>query len=517
MVAAGIFLSRIAGLLRNVVFFRFFGLSDPADAFTSALRIPNLLQNLFGEGALSASFIPVYAGLMAEGRRDEARRVAGAVAGALGLLVSIIVLAGVLATPLLIDVIAPGFEGETRELTITLVRILFPGTGILVLSAWCLGILNSHRQFFLSYAAPVLWNAAMIATMLAFGRGSPLPDLAVYVAWASVAGAALQFLVQVPAVLRHTGGVRPTLDRGSAHVRTVFRNFVPTLVSRGAFQISAFVDVAIATLLPTGAPAALNAAQAIYMLPVSLFGMSVSAAELPAMAGAGAGAAGEERANAELRRRLDAGLRQIAYFVVPSAVAFAGLGHMIAQVLYQRGSFSASDSRYVWTILAGSAAGLLASTLGRLYSSTWYALRDTRTPLRFALVRVGVGIVLGLAFALGGPALLGIDRRWGAVGLVLASGAAGWIEFALLRRTLNRRIGRTGLDAGFVARLWAAGLVAAGAGWGVLAVLSGLHHVAQGLAVLGTFGLAYGLTTFVMGVPQARAIGARLGLGGRRG
>src|SRR5512138_3239227 len=145
MVASGIFLSRLAGLVRESVFAHYFGNSDAADAFRAAFRIPNFLQNLFGEGVLSASFIPVYAQLLARKEDKEAGRVAGAVLAILALVT------GVLATPLLIDAIAPGFEGAKRELAIRVVRILFPGAGLLVLSAWCLGILNSHRNFLLAY------------------------------------------------------------------------------------------------------------------------------------------------------------------------------------------------------------------------------------------------------------------------------------------------------------------------------------------------------------------------------
>ena len=169
LVASGIFLSRVAGLIRDRVFAHYFGNSDAADAFKAAFRIPNALQNLFGEGVLSASFIPVYASLLARGEEKEARRTAGAVAALLALSTSFLVLAGVLATPYLIDAIAPGFSGEKRELTVRIVRILFPGAGLFVLSAWCLGILNSHRKFFLSYTAPVIWNVAMIGTLWMFG------------------------------------------------------------------------------------------------------------------------------------------------------------------------------------------------------------------------------------------------------------------------------------------------------------------------------------------------------------
>src|SRR3989441_8221363 len=398
LVAAGILCSRLAGLVRLRVFSHYFGLeSDAADAFNAAFRIPNFLQNLFGEGALSASFIPVYAALVARGERHDADRVAGAVSTLLALAVAFLVLVGVLATPVLIAAIAPGFTGEKRDLTIQIVRVLFPGAGLLVLSAWCLGVLNSHHRFLLSYTARVRWNAAMIATLVIFGSHTPLPRLAVLLAWGSVAGSALQFAVQVPVVFTVAKDLRFTLALASEHVRIVARNFVPVFISRGVVQVSAYVDALLASLLPTGAVTGLSNAQLLYTLPVSLFGMSVAAAELPAMSGA----AGVDPTGAEaVRRRLDAGLRQIAFFVVPSAMAFVALGDVVAAAVLQTGRFRHADAVYVWGILAGSAVGLLASTLGRLYSSAYYALRDTRTPLRFAVVRVALTTLLGYLCAI---------------------------------------------------------------------------------------------------------------------
>jgi len=202
LIAAGILLSRVAGLIRDRVFAHYFGNSDAADVFKAALRIPNFLQNLFGEGVLSASFIPVYANLLARGDKEEARKTAGAVAALLALSTSLLVLLGVFTAGWLIDAIAPGFQGEKRELTVRLVRILFPGAGLLVASAWCLGVLNSHRKFFISYTAPVLWNIAMIAGMIAFGAGRAQNSLVVITAWASVAGSFLQVAVQLPTVLK---------------------------------------------------------------------------------------------------------------------------------------------------------------------------------------------------------------------------------------------------------------------------------------------------------------------------
>ncbi len=508
LVAAGILCSRVAGLVRQRVFSHYFGLTAPADAFMAAFRIPNFLNNLFGEGALSASFIPVYAALLASDERDEADRVAGAVFSLLAIAVSVIVLVGVVATPLLIDAIAPGFSGATRELTIGLVRILFPGAGLMVLSAWCLGVLNSHHRFLVSYAAPVVWNAAMIATLLMFGGGTALPRLAALLAWGSVVGSGLMFVVQLPIVLRLAPRLRFALDTSSDHVRTVVRNFGPVFVSRGVVQLSGYIDTLIASLLPTGAVAALLNAQTIGLLPVSLFGMSVSAAELPAMSGVvGADPTGV----ATLRARLDAGLRQIAFFVVPSAMAFLALGDVVAAALYQTGRFTHADAVYVWAILAGSAVGLLASTLGRLYSSTYYALRDTRTPLNFAVIRVALTTVLGYVCALPLPRALGVNEMWGAAGLTASAGVAGWIEMLLLRATLNKRIGPSGLPSDYVAKLWMSAIAGAAAAWGVkLAFPAARHPVLGAIAILGMYGVVFLAMAFALRIPEATSSLRRL-------
>ena len=511
MVAAGILLSRILGLVRNRVFAHYFGTSAAADAFNAAFKLPNFLQNLFGEGVLSASFIPVYVRLQQQDR-DEARRVAVAVGGLLALTTSIVVLLGVLLTPVLVTIFTPGFDGDKREATIRLARIFFPGAGFLVLSAWCLGVLNSHGRFFLSYAAPVVWNLAIIGTLLAFGDTTSGYRLAQVAAWGSVAGSALQFGVQLPTVLQLLGRVTPSLRQGAEAVRTVLRNSVPVFVGRGVVQISSYVDTVIASFLPTGAVAAISYAQVLYTLPVSLFGMSVSAAELPAMSGV---SGNESERTTQLRTRLDGGLRQIAFFVIPSAVAFLALGDVVAGALYQTGAFTREMTVYVWAILAGSAIVLLASTWGRIYASTYYALQDTRTPLRFAMVRVALTIVLGYLFAIPLPLQLGLDPRWGAAGLTASAGMAGWIEFYLLRRGLLPRLGSTRVPVSFVARLWVSALAAAAAGWVVKLALEGRHPLFLALFSLGMYGAAYFAISASLGVPHARRLLGRLA--GRRG
>jgi putative peptidoglycan lipid II flippase len=496
-VAVGILLSRIVGLIRDRVFAHYFGNSDAADAFRAAFRIPNFLQNLFGEGVLSASFIPVYARLNAEGRHEEASEVAEAIFGLLFLITSILVAVGMIATPWLIDVIAPGFSGEKRLLTIRLVRILFPGAGLLVFSAWCLGVLNSHRKFLLSYTAPVIWNLAIIATFLWKGAHQTESELAVTVALGSVVGSALQFAVQLPAVLRFLWPLRFHLKASAEHVHTVVKNFFPVFVSRGVVQISGYIDSLLASFLPTGAVSALAYAQTLYLLPVSLFGMSVSAAELPAMSSALGSA---EEIAATLRRRLAQGLEQIAFFVVPSATAFVAIGNIVVATIYRSGQFKARDVTYVWAVLAGSAVGLLASTSGRLYSSAFYALRNTRTPLKFAVIRVLLTLGLGYLCALPLPPLVGIDRRWGVAGLTLSAGIAGWIEFVLLRHALHKQIGVVPYSTSRVSKLWLAAIISAAAAYGIKRVLPIHAPILVGICVLLPYGLLYLLLAQALGI-----------------
>jgi putative peptidoglycan lipid II flippase len=495
-VSAGILLSRLIGLVRDRVFAHYFGNSDAADAFRAAFRIPNFLQTLFGEGVLSASFIPVYARLRAEERHYEATRLAEAIFAILFLLTSLLSVLGIAAAPWLMDIIAPVWQGEKRVLTILLVRILFPGAALLVMSAWCLGILNSHRKFFLSYTAPVIWNIAMITAMLWKGGHVGESGLAIVISIASVIGSALQFAVQAPTVMRFLRPLHLKLTLRSEQVQTVMRNFFPVFVSRGVVQISAYIDSLLAGFLPTGAVSALAYAQTLNSLPVSLFGMAISAAELPAMSSA-LGTA--EEISIVLRQRLENGLKNISFFVVPSAVAFVVLGDVIVATIYRGGRFDASAVTWVWSVLAGSGVGLLATTSGRLYSSAFYALRDTRTPLNFAIIRVVLTVVLGYVFALPLPRLLGIDRQWGVAGLTLSAGIAGWVEFSLLRRSLHARIGAVNALPSRIARLWIGAVLAAACAHG-LKLLLHFRYPWVGLCVLSAFGICYLAITMLLGI-----------------
>lgn len=507
LVAIGILFSRIMGLVRQKIFAFYFGNSDLGDAFYAALKIPNFSQNLLGDGVLSASFIPVYSKLLAEGKNEEADRVAGIVGSLLAILNILIVAIGILATPLMIDLIAPGFHGEKRNLTILLVQIFFPGTGFLVMSAWCLGVLNSHRKFFLSYAAPVIWNAAIILALLIFGHRVPQETLVIYTSWGVLAGSVLQFLVQVPTVLKCAPHLRWSLQTSSAPVRQILKSFTPIVTSRGVVQLSAYIDNILASLLPSGAVASLAYAQSLYMLPISLFGMSVSAAELPTMSGA---IGSDEEIKAHLRKRLAVGLRQIAFFVIPSVVGFWSVGDVIVAALYQGGEFGADSVNYVWGVLAGSTVGLLAGTLGRLYSSAFYSLKDTKKPLKFAIVRVILTTVLGWICGLYLPGWLGLPISWGTAGLTASAGLAGWVEFWFLRRSLIKKIGDISFPRGFLLKAWSSALIAGAAAWGIKIFFNTNHPLISLAFVMAGFGVIYFSLTAVFGLEESQRYLKRL-------
>lgn len=514
LVAAGIFLSRIAGFVRERVFGHYFGTSLYADVFRAGIRMPNILQNLLGEGTLSASFIPIYSELLEEGREEEAGRVAGAIFALLLALAGALTLLGIVLAPVWVSVFLPGFEGERRELTIQITRIVFPMTGTLVLSAWALGILNSHRRFFISYVAPVVWNGAMIATLLFFG-GSLDPDrLVVALAWGALAGGLLQFGIQLPWVLRLERNMAISWNTRLDQVREAVRNAAPVIMGRGVVQLSGYVDYVLASLLAAGAVAVIGYAQTLYVLPVSLFGMSVAAAELPELSRRRAGAADA------IRERTSAALQRIAFYVVPSFVAFVALGDVIVAAIFQTGEFGADETTVVYLALIGFSLGLVASTATRLLSNTFYALRDTKTPAIFAILRVLAAATLGFLFMLQFEPVLGLDfgafhdvrigtQPLGAVGLAAGSGLAAWLEWGLLQRTLRSRVGRIGADPAAIARMFVAAGAAAAGGWAIRLVLPPLHPILAAAAIFLVYGVVYFGVAALLHLGEARGIVTR--------
>ena len=462
LVALGIGLSRLAGLGRETVASRLLGNTAAGDAFAVAMRIPNMLQNLLGEGVLSASFVPVYSRLLDEGARDEdgptdPGQVAGAVAAALmavvGLSVALIV---TLARPVTF-VLAPGLTDDRFDLAVSLVRITALGTGFAVLSAWCLGVLNSHRRFFVSYAAPVLWNAVQVgALVVAWILAFDLDGVARALAWGVAGGGLAQLLVQLPLTVRLARGLRLRWMRGHPGLREIRRRFGPAVLGRGVVQVSAYVDLVLASLLATGAMAALYRGQILYTLPVSLFAMSVAAAELPEMSR-------QADDPVALATRSRSAMRKVAFWMLLAAAVYIAAGDLVVGLLFQGGVFSEADTVLVWFVVGAYALGLPATGVSRVLQNVCYARGDTAGPAGIAAVRVAVAAAvgtvvmfpldrvvvsgervlsaaegIGLAWALPeAERALGDAVRLGAVGLALGSAVAAWTEIVLLSRRLR--------------------------------------------------------------------------------
>jgi len=451
------------------------------------------------------------------------------VAGLLCALTSVLVLLGMLLARPLTVLLTPGFTGARLDLAVSLLRIMFPGIGFLVLSAWCLGILNSHRRFFLSYVAPVLWNAAQIVLVVVVAvMGASEEGIARALAWGVVVGGLLQLVVQLPAVRSLTPGLRLTLDRTSANVQSVLRRFGTVVVGRGAVQLLTYVDLFLASLLAVGAVSALTYAQVLYLLPISLFGMAVAAAELPELSRMGRGGA------AAMRERLAIGLDRITFYVALAVALYVFAGDVIIGALLERGEFDAADTRLVWYVLAAFSLGLLGTTRSRLLQNGLYALDRPKIVARISVLRVALAGLIGalLMFPFDRMAIVGSEvqrlgdlglrplpdslrlledgaPRLGIVGLALGAAASSWVEYRLLRGALEWRIGSLG-PLGHDSR-WS--LIAAG-GVGVLAagIRTATDELAAPLALLVVVGASsamYLLITATMGVSEARVIVGR--------
>ncbi len=471
LVALGILASRILGLVRWSLMARYFGSGPHADVLRAAFQAPNALQNLLGEGTMSAAFIPVYCRLLEEGRPEVAGRFAGSILGLLTAVICVGVVIGIWLAHPICSVLMRGFVGDAAEvaaglrevdrllLAVDMVRLAFPMAGILSLSSWTLGVLNSHRRFLMPYFAPLLWNVTIIGTLLGVGSiigfdpdgdGSILLSgtftrllTAVFVG--GVIGGFFQFMIQIPSVVSVIRGFRLSISTRIEGVRQALAALGPALAGRGVAQLSAYFDILLATLLVEGAVASIGYAQVLYILPISLFGLSVAAAELPELTRIGGSSL------PQMALRIRSGLRQGLFLAIPTALGYLALGYAIIGAIYKGGLFDVEDNWLVYFILATYSLGLLATVSSRLLQNGFWALQDTRTPARMAYVRAIISLMVAiptmfLLDQLTVSQITGIDRstlHLGAIGLAVGSAVAAWVEWGLLQRALKHRLEAT--------------------------------------------------------------------------
>jgi putative peptidoglycan lipid II flippase len=411
---------------------RVLGTTIYADAVAAAFKIPNMLQNLLGEGTLSAAFIPEYARLSDSQDVRAAGALARRVLWLLSGVVTLLVAGGILLLPIIVTLFMPGLEGQRKELTIMAGRIAFLMTGMLVFSAWSLAILNAHRKFFTAYVAPVMWNLAMIV-FLAINYGvQPNRRFVSLLMWVAVVGAVLQVAVQLPTLFKVERSLRAKWEGARAAANGVVRAAVPTIFGRGAVQISGYIDYFLVSFLAGGTMAIMRYAQMLYMLPISLLGFSVAAAELPELSRM------RDLGPAEMIKRTRAALRVTWFWSIPVVVGFLAFGDGIVGVLFQGGTFGADDTRIVYAALAAYTIGLLPANGGRVLVTSLYAVGDTRTPARISIIRIAVSALAGAGL------MYLLLRTYGGVvavlGICLGSALGSWIEFVLLRRAVSRQL-----------------------------------------------------------------------------
>lgn len=523
LVGAGILLSRLSGIIREVVLAAWLGATTvAAEAFAFALGVPKILQNLLGEGALSASFIPVYSQIVDDDPK-AAKRLAGAVFGLLAALVGVLVLVLMVGAEPIVSVIARGAPEARADLIVELLRTMAPGIGFIVFAAWCLGILNAHREFFLSYVAPVLWNAAIVGAVVVWAtQTDDLASIARAASWGVFIGGVAQFAVQLPRVLRIAGPITPSLDHRSAPAREVLRRFVPGVAGRGVVTLSTFIDLALSAFLAVGALAILAKAQTLYLMPISVFAISIAAADLPELSRE---SGNTSSAAVRVRRAVD----RVGLFLVFFTIAFIVAGRSIVGFLFERGEFNSDDTIAVWLTLAVLAFGLLASGLSRIFQTASFANGDVGGPARIALVRLVIAASIGLLLMFPADRYQIIDgaisrtgdlefgplneaersvenaHRLGAVGLAAGSALAAWVELALLRRRLRTMSANLGLRSTF-ARLLPAGIAAAAVA-GLLAwVCADLHPLLAAPIIVGPAAAFYVLTASRMGSATAAGV-----------
>jgi putative peptidoglycan lipid II flippase len=318
--------------------------------------------------------------------------------------------------------------------------------------------------------------------------------------------------VQVPAALRLVSGLSLSFSPRVEGMPQAIRAFLPVVGARGVVNLSGWLDYALAAFLATGAVAALGYAQTLYLLPISLFGMSIAASQLPEMS--------RRSVDAVLpQAEIESGLDRVRFFLIPSAWVFSLLGDVVVAALYQTGSFGRPEVLLTWSVLAAYALGLTASGGSRLLSSAFYALRDPRTPARIAGLRVAVSLVVGglLMFPLDRLEVAS-DLRLGAVGLALGASVGAWAEFVLLRRSLRPRLAASA--PGPRSSAWLRQMLAGGLAGGLALsvrtwMIPALPPVVEAVAVLGVFGGVYLLSARVLGLELPLPSGLRLGRGGR--
>ncbi len=471
LIAVSSVFSRVLGLLRDRLLVSRFGVSDALDAYYASFQIPNFLFALLILGTLSAAFIPVFTGYVAQGRREDAWRMTNSILTLVGAVMGVLCLALSIGASKLVPVIAPGFVGEKLELTIALTRIMMLSPFIFALSAVLTSVLNAHKRFLAASLAPLFYNASIIFGIVALSK----PFGVIGVAFGAILGAVLHFLVQLPAVVALGWQSRFVFDTKHEGVREVGRLFLPRVFGIDISQLSQFIGTAIGTTFGVGAPALFNLAMNIAAVPVGVVAIPFAMAAFPALS-----EAASRNDREAFRSTFSATLRQILFFLVPLTALACVLRLQIVRVLIGAKALSWNDARLSAAALALAVLTLALQGLAPLLARAFYALKNTWIPVVISLAAMIANVaatfaIKGWLSSAGGRSaawlwlyLFGIDDVR-VLALTSAYSVASIVQVALLFYFLRKKFGRLGSSGiarafgkyavGAIAASWAASII----------------------------------------------------------
>jgi putative peptidoglycan lipid II flippase len=494
-------LSRVLGLVREVVAASYFGVTGAMSAFTIAFQVPNLVRALFADSALQGAFIPVFTELLEKGERREAFRIASSLFFLILLVLGAVTALFVLLAEPLMSVFAPGFDDNPalKELTVNLARLMFPIVVLLALSGLVVGMLNSFEHFAVPALAPVAWNLVIIAALVGLVPALPEEDEIYAYAIGILAGTVVQFLLPLPWLRGRGGGLTLRLDWRDERVRRVLKLMLPVTIALGLINLSLLINSLFGTLVSDQAPAAIDKAFRIYQLPQGLFSISIATILFPVLA-----RFATRGARDDLRRTMAGGVRQICLLLIPSAVLMAVLAEPITRLVYERGAFGDEATELTSTAMLWWSISLPFQGVSLLFSRTFFSLQ--RPWATTALAGLNLAVNTALAALLYGPFEIAGIVIGTVAGTIAMCVAQGWI----LRGDLGGIEGARTLAAALRMVVAAAllGALAYGVWYGLDAAL-GRSLAAQAAAVLG--GIAAGLVVYaaavwVLRVPEAREI-----------
>lgn len=430
--SAGTIVSRVTGLIREIVITWAFGATGITDAFFVAFRIPNLLREFFAEGSVSAGFVPVFTEYLTKEGKEEAKRLAGIVFAFLLSVLIIVCLAGIIFAPYIVAVFAPGFKPDPEKfsLTVKLTRIMFPFLLFISLAALAMGMLNSLRSFFIPAIAPASFNLAIIASIVFIAPEFAVPILAVGLG--VTLGGALQYGTQLLALIKWGYNVKPVFSFVHKGFRKIIVLVIPVAAAMGVVQINVLISTIFASYLYEGSVTYLYLGYRLLNIPVGIFIIAVSTAMLPSLSRQAA-----VNDIDALRDTFSFSMRLVFFFTLPAMAGLIVLSEPIVNVLFQRGGFDYNATRGTVYALIFYSTGLWAFAGFRTVRTTFYALQDTRTPLKIALLSVLINTLF--------CALLFGPLKHGGLAFALAISAAFnfLMLFILLRKKLKRVNGRS--------------------------------------------------------------------------